>query len=69
EQVVEKILFQHEVFHHDRTLLQFSVGSMPHRDLMRSIELFGTDVAPVIRRELGREATPAGTIAGDRPVT
>ncbi|MGI8609419.1 MAG: LLM class flavin-dependent oxidoreductase [Candidatus Dormibacteria bacterium] len=52
QQVVEKVLFQHEVFHHDRTLLQFSVGSMPHRDLMRSIELFGTEVAPVIRREL-----------------
>ena len=59
-QVVEKILFQHDVFNHDRTLLQFSVGSMPHRELMRSIELFGAEVAPAVRRELkGRDASPA----------
>ena len=30
QQVVEKILFQHEIFGHDRFLLQFSVGAMPH---------------------------------------
>ena len=58
EQVVEKILYQHQVFQHDRTLLQFGVGSMPHRDLMRSIELFGTEVAPVVRRELAHASSP-----------
>jgi len=58
QQVVEKILFQHQVFGHQRLLLQFSVGTLPHRQLMRSIELFGTEVAPVIRRELGAGAAP-----------
>ena len=29
-EVVEKILFQHELFGHDRFLVQFSVGSIPH---------------------------------------
>jgi probable LLM family oxidoreductase len=53
EQVVEKILFQHEIFDHDRFLIQFSVGSMPHDKIMRSIELFGTEVAPAVRKELG----------------
>ena len=53
DEVVEKILFQHEIFRHDRFLVQFSVGTMPHAGIMRSIELFGTHVAPVIRRELG----------------
>jgi len=52
EQIVEKILFQHELFGHDRFLVQFSVGTMPHEKIMRSIELFGTEVAPVVRREL-----------------
>jgi probable LLM family oxidoreductase len=52
EQVVEKILFQHELFDHDRFLVQFSVGTMPHAKIMRSIELFGTEVAPAVRREL-----------------
>jgi probable LLM family oxidoreductase len=52
EQIVEKILFQHELFGHDRFLVQFSVGTMPHEKIMRSIELFGTEVAPAVRREL-----------------
>jgi alkanesulfonate monooxygenase SsuD/methylene tetrahydromethanopterin reductase-like flavin-dependent oxidoreductase (luciferase family) len=53
EEVAEKILFQHEIFRHDRFLVQFSVGTMPHDRIMRSIELFGTRVAPVVQRELG----------------
>ena len=52
EQIVEKILYQHELFDHDRFLVQFSVGTMPHAKIMRSIELFGTEVAPAVRREL-----------------
>jgi probable LLM family oxidoreductase len=51
EQVVEKILFQYEIFGHQRCMLQFTVGPMEHRDVLRSIELFGTEVAPVVRRE------------------
>jgi alkanesulfonate monooxygenase SsuD/methylene tetrahydromethanopterin reductase-like flavin-dependent oxidoreductase (luciferase family) len=53
EEVVEKILWQHEIFSHDRFLIQFSVGSLPHRQLMHSIELFGTKVAPAVRKALG----------------
>jgi probable LLM family oxidoreductase len=59
QEVVEKILFQHEIFGHQRFLVQFSVGTLPHRSLMRSIELFGTEVAPVVRRELARGAPAA----------
>ncbi len=50
--MTEKILYQHELFDHDRFLVQFSVGTMPHEQIMRSIELFGTEVAPAVRREL-----------------
>ncbi len=53
QEVIEKILFQHEIFDHQRFLLQISVGTLAHDKVMRSIELFGTEVAPVIRRELG----------------
>jgi probable LLM family oxidoreductase len=52
EEVIEKILFQYEIFHHQRFLIQFSVGSLPHLGLMHSIELFGTKVAPVVRNEI-----------------
>lgn len=54
QQVAEKILFQHEIFHHQRFLLQLSVGTLPHGQLMRAIELFGTQVAPIVRAELAR---------------
>jgi probable LLM family oxidoreductase len=54
EEVAEKILFQHEIFGHQRFLIQFSVGTLPHADLMRSIELFGTQVAPMVREEVAR---------------
>ena len=54
QQIIEKILFQHEIFNHDRFLVQFSVGTMPHDKIMRSIELFGTEVAPAVRKEMSQ---------------
>jgi probable LLM family oxidoreductase len=64
EQVAEKIVAQHAIFNHSRFLIQFSVGTLPHADVMRSIELFGTAVAPLVRRELG---DAAGTGASAPP--
>jgi probable LLM family oxidoreductase len=58
-EVIEKILAQHEIFGHQRFLAQMSVGATPHRDLLRSIELFGTEVAPVVRRETASRAATA----------
>jgi probable LLM family oxidoreductase len=54
EQVAEKILFEHELFGNDRYVGQMSVGAVAHADVMRSIELFGTEVAPVVRAEVAR---------------
>ena len=68
EQVVEKILFQHEIFGHQRFLVQFSVGPMPHDKVMQSIELLGNEVAPAVRKKLRTEAvaqtTPRSGITG-----
>ena len=54
DQVVEKILFQHELFGHDRFLLQFTIGGIPHEGILRSIELLGREVAPAVRAEIAR---------------
>ena len=51
-EVAEKILYQHELFDHDRFLIQFSVGTLPHDKMMKSIELFGTKVVPEVRKAL-----------------
>jgi probable LLM family oxidoreductase len=61
QDAIDKILFQHAIFQHDRFLLQITVGAMPHDKVMRSIELFATEVAPVVRERtrLPAAARPA----------
>lgn len=50
QQVIDKILFEKELFGLERFLLHVSVGTMPHAQIMHSIELFGSQVAPAIRK-------------------
>jgi probable LLM family oxidoreductase len=52
QEVIDKILYEYELFQNNRFLAQMSVGTMPHAQVMRSIELFGTAVAPVIRKTI-----------------
>jgi probable LLM family oxidoreductase len=49
-EVIEKILFERELFGHERFLAQISVGTVPHAKVMRAIELLGTVVAPAVRK-------------------
>ena len=56
EEVVEKILFEHELFGHQRFMAQISVGTIAHEKVMRAIEMFGTEVAPAVRKELSRQS-------------
>jgi probable LLM family oxidoreductase len=63
QEVAEKVLFQHEHFGHQRHLLQMDVGGVPHRDVMRSIELLGTEVAPVVRDEVRRRTSSSAPAA------
>jgi probable LLM family oxidoreductase len=60
EQVAEKILFEHDLFGHDRYIAQMSVGAVAHRDVLQSIELFGSEVAPLVRAEIARREAPGG---------
>jgi probable LLM family oxidoreductase len=53
EEVTEKILREHSLFAHDRFLMQYSVGAMPHAHALRAIEMLGTKVAPAVRAALG----------------
>jgi probable LLM family oxidoreductase len=58
QQVTEKILEQYEIFRNDRFLAQLSVGPMPHMELLRAIELLGTEVAPAVRKHVGASRQP-----------
>jgi probable LLM family oxidoreductase len=59
EQVAEKILFEHELFGMSRYIGQMSVGAVRHADVLRSMELFGTEVAPIVRAEVARRSQSA----------
>jgi probable LLM family oxidoreductase len=59
QEVIDKILAQHEIFRHQRFMAQFSVGTMPHDRIMHAIELLGTRVAPAVRHELSHSTEEA----------
>jgi len=50
QQVIDKILYEHELFGHTRFLAQMSLGALPHDKMLHAIELLGTKVAPAIRK-------------------
>ncbi len=52
QEVIDKILHEHELFGNTRFLAQMSVGLVPHKQVLKSIELFGDVVAPAVRKAL-----------------
>jgi probable LLM family oxidoreductase len=50
QQVIDKILFEYELFQNTRFLAQMSLGTVAHKNVLRSIELFGTKIAPEVRK-------------------
>ncbi|HYC89191.1 MAG TPA: LLM class flavin-dependent oxidoreductase [Thermoanaerobaculia bacterium] len=50
QELIDKILYEHELFRLDRFLLHVSVGTLPHDQVLRAIELFGSEVAPAVRK-------------------
>ncbi|MGZ5247274.1 MAG: LLM class flavin-dependent oxidoreductase [Flavitalea sp.] len=50
QQVVDKILYEYELFGHTRFLAQMTIGALPHKLALKSIELLGTKVAPEVRK-------------------
>ncbi|MFX3897699.1 LLM class flavin-dependent oxidoreductase, partial [Streptococcus suis] len=45
----EKIIKTIETLDLDRFLLHLPIGSIPHEDVLRAIELYGKEVAPIVR--------------------
>ncbi|MCD1258356.1 LLM class flavin-dependent oxidoreductase [Paenibacillus athensensis] len=56
EFVAEKIVLLRQNLGVTRFFLHINVGTMPHREVLRAIELLGTKVAPIVRKELERAA-------------
>lgn len=59
QEIIDKILYEHELFGNTRFLIQFTLGPMPHDKVLKCIELYGTKVAPAVR----------SAIAGSKPAS
>ncbi|HTR14774.1 MAG TPA: hypothetical protein VMI72_16355 [Roseiarcus sp.] len=59
DEAVAKILAQRDVFGHRRYLMQMAVGLQLQSAILRSIELFGTVVAPAVRAALAKRKAVA----------
>lgn len=53
QEVIDKILYEHELFGFTRFMAQASVGNVPHEKIMKSIELYGSRVIPEVKKHLG----------------
>ena len=50
--VTERILQLHETFKNTRILIQMAIGTVPHREQLKAIEILGNMVVPAVRKAL-----------------
>jgi probable LLM family oxidoreductase len=55
QQIVDKILYEHELFGHRRFLAQIDIGGLPYAKVAEVIERLATDVVPIVRREIAAD--------------
>ena len=53
EKVIDKIVLEHEMFGFTRFMAHTSLGTVPHELTMKSIQLYGNEVIPEVKRRLG----------------
>ncbi|MBL8792221.1 MAG: LLM class flavin-dependent oxidoreductase [Rhizobiales bacterium] len=53
DRVADRIIELHSIFGNTRILIQMAIGTVPHAEQMRAIELMGTKVAPKVRAAVG----------------
>lgn len=59
QEVIDKLLAYHELYGLKRAILQMGFGGMPQSDHLAAIERLGTEVAPVVRREVAARESRA----------
>ncbi|MGP4039118.1 LLM class flavin-dependent oxidoreductase [Gracilibacillus sp. D59] len=50
QEIIEKILYQHELFGHQRYIAQIDFGGVPFDKVMKNIEIIGTEIIPAIKK-------------------
>ena len=60
QQIIEKILYQHEQFGHQRYIGQMDFGGVPFHKLMKNIELLGTEILPKVKKYTAKKEEAEG---------
>jgi len=60
QQILDKLMYERELFGHDRFLAQIDIGGLPYAKVARSIELLATKVLPAMRKTAPAQASQAG---------
>lgn len=50
QEIIEKILYQHELFGHQRYIAQLDFGGVPFDKVMKNIELIGNEILPAVKK-------------------
>jgi alkanesulfonate monooxygenase SsuD/methylene tetrahydromethanopterin reductase-like flavin-dependent oxidoreductase (luciferase family) len=57
QQIIEQMLYQHELFGHQRILCQIDSGGIELSKIEKMIDLLATEVAPVVKKEIARRTS------------
>jgi probable LLM family oxidoreductase len=52
QEMIDKLLTYHDLYGVSRAVIQMGFGGLPQKEHLAAIELLGTEVAPVVRREI-----------------
>lgn len=52
QEIIDKLLTYYDLYGLNRAILQMGFGGMPQKEHLEAIERLGTEVAPVVRREV-----------------
>ena len=50
QQIIEKILYQYELFGHQRYIAQIDFGGVPFSTLMKTVDTIGNVILPAVRK-------------------
>lgn len=59
QEIAEKILYEHELFGHQRFLAQIDIGGLPFAKVAQVIELLASDVLPIVNKSLVNRSSEA----------
>ncbi|WP_205414536.1 hypothetical protein, partial [Klebsiella pneumoniae] len=54
-EIIERILYQHELFGHQRYIAQMDFGGVPCKNLMKNIDIIGNEILPAIKKHTAKK--------------